>query len=54
MKFPTKDGSLLYNYKKFSSSVLQVVVDSESRYIFIGVGAYGNQSNCGIFFDSTL
>jgi len=54
IKYPTKAGSLFYNYKKFSSTVLQVVADSESRFIFIDVGAFGKQIDGGTFSDSTL
>ena len=41
IKCPTKAGSLFYNYKQFYSAVLQGVADSESRFIFIDIGAYG-------------
>jgi len=54
IKYPTKDGSLFYNYKQFSSTVLQDVADPESRYIFTDVGAYGKQTDGCIFSDSTL
>ena len=54
MKCPTKAGSLFYNYKQFFSSVLQGVTDSESRFIFIDIGAYGQQSDGGRFSASTL
>jgi hypothetical protein len=36
------------------SVVLQVVPDSESRFIFIDIGAYGKQSDDGTFSASTL
>jgi hypothetical protein len=45
MKYPTKAGSLFYHYEQFSSTALQGVADSESRFIFIDVGAYGKQSD---------
>ena len=53
IKCPTKAGSLFYNYKQFFSVVLQGVADSESRFIFIDIGAYGKQSDGGIFSAST-
>ena len=36
------------------SVVLQGVADSESRFIFVDVGAYGKQSDGGTFSASTL
>jgi len=38
----------------FFSIVLQGVADFESRIIFVDTGAYGKQSDRGIFFASTL
>ncbi|KAL7294248.1 hypothetical protein TKK_0012264 [Trichogramma kaykai] len=54
LKRPSKSGSLYYNYKKFYSIVLQAIVDANYKYIFIDVGAYGSQSDGGIFRDSTF
>jgi len=34
--------------------VLQAVADSESRFVFIDIGANGKQSDGGTFFGSTL
>ena len=34
--------------------MLHVVVDSESRFIFVDIGAYGKQSDGGTFSGSTL
>jgi len=53
-KRPTKYGSLFYNYKQFFSILLKDVIDSESRFIFIDIGAYGKQSDGGTFSASTL
>ena len=53
IKCLTKAGSLFYNYKHFFI-VLQVVADSESRFVFIDIGANGKQSDGGVFFGSTL
>jgi len=39
---------------KFFSVVLQDVADSESRFIFIDIGAYGKQSDGDILSASTL
>jgi len=54
IKCPTKAGSPFYNYKQFFPLVLQGVADSESRLIFIDIGAYGKQSDGGTFSASTL
>jgi len=50
----TNAGSLFYNYKQFLSVVLKSVTDSENRFIFIDMGAYGKQSDGGTFSASTL
>ena len=44
IKRPTKAESLFFNYKQYFSIVLQGVADSESRFIFINISAYGKQS----------
>lgn len=45
---------MFYNYKLFYSVVLQAVADARYRFIFIDVGAYGKQSDGGIFAASSL
>jgi len=50
----TKSGSLFYNYKQFFYVVLQGLADSESRFIFMNIGAFGKQSDGGTFSGSTL
>ena len=55
VKCPTNAGSLFYNYNyNFFSVVLQSVADSESRFIFIDIGAYGKQSDGDTLSASTL
>ena len=34
-----------YNYKQFFPIVLQCVSHSESRFIFVDIGAYGKQTD---------
>ena len=38
-----------YNYKKYFSIVLQAVVGPDYKFICIDIGAYGKQSDSGIF-----
>ncbi|XP_052744688.1 uncharacterized protein LOC128199405 [Bicyclus anynana] len=51
---PDKSGSLFYNYKKYFSIVLLAVVDSNYKFVFVDVGAYGKESDSTIFRNSTL
>lgn len=51
---PPKSGSLFYNYKKEFSVVLLALVDADYRFITVDVGAYGRNSDGGIFRSSTL
>jgi len=45
IKCPAKAGPLFYNCKHFFPVVLQGVSHSESRFIFIDIGAYGKQTD---------
>lgn len=54
IKCPCNSGSMYYNYKQYFSIVLQAVADANCRFIFIDIGAYGKQSDGGIFRDSVL
>ncbi|KAL7296896.1 hypothetical protein TKK_0010286 [Trichogramma kaykai] len=49
IKKTANSGSLYYNYKKYFSSVLQAVVDANTRFITIDICKYGSLSNGGIF-----
>lgn len=51
---PAHSGSMYRNYKSFFSIVLQAVVDANYRFIAIDVGAYGKESDGGIFSHSNL
>ena len=53
IKCPTEAGSLFYNHRQFLI-VLQGAADSESRSVFIDVGAYGTRSDGGTFSASTI
>jgi len=54
LKCPSNSGSIYYNYKHYYSIVLQVLVDARYRFIAIDGGAYGKQSDVGIFRPSSL
>ena len=54
LKCPSNSGSMYYNYKHYYSIVLQGLVDARYRFIAIDVGAYGKQSDGGIFRHSSL
>ena len=51
---PSYAGSMYHNYKQYFSIVLQGLVDANCKFIAIDVGAYGRQSDGGIFRDSSL
>jgi hypothetical protein len=45
---------MYYNYKHYHSTVLQGLADAQYRFIAIDVGAYGKQSDGGIYCHSSL
>ncbi|CAH1992783.1 unnamed protein product [Acanthoscelides obtectus] len=51
---PPRSGSLYFNYKKSFSVVLLAIVDAEYRFVAVDVGAYGKNSDGGIFNDSNM
>lgn len=51
---PPNSGSNFFNYKKYYSTVLLGLVDSEYKFIAIDSGAYGKESDSSIFVESEL
>jgi hypothetical protein len=49
---PSLTGSLYYNYKHFFSILLLAICDSNYKFIFIDVGAYGKCSDSTVFQNS--
>ncbi|XP_067132255.1 uncharacterized protein [Centruroides vittatus] len=54
IKYLPNSGSQYYNHKQFFSIVLQAVVDADVKFLTIDVGAYGKQSDGGVFKYSAL
>lgn len=51
---PANSGSLYFNYKHSFSVTLLALVDADYKFIYVDIGAYGRQSDGGIFSASSL
>lgn len=51
---PPHTGTLYYNYKKFFSIVLMALVDANSNFIYVDVGAPGSNNDAIVFHHTNL
>lgn len=51
---PANGTSMFYNYKKYESIVLLAACDAKYNFSYVCIGAYGSQSDAGIFSQCLL
>ncbi len=51
---PSRTGSLYFNYSKFFSENLLAICDAFKNFIYVDIGSYGQQTDGGVFFNSTF
>jgi hypothetical protein len=49
IKCPPNCNRQYFNYKQSHSVVLQAVMDGNLKFVTVDIGAYGKQSNSGVF-----
>lgn len=51
---PNRTGSLYFNYSRFFSENLLAICDAFKSFIYVDIGSYGQQTDGGVFFNSTF
>ena len=51
---PPNPGSLYFNYNQYHSIVLQTVLGANLKFVTVDLGAFGKQSDSGVFRNSAL
>lgn len=51
---PDHSGSLFFNYKNYNSIVLLALVDTNYKFIYVDIGAYGKECDSTVFQNSNL
>ena len=51
---PQISGSHFYNYKSYFSAHLQAIVEAKYTFMTVEIGAYGRQSDSGVFIESNV
>lgn len=51
---PNNSGSLFFNYKNYNSVVLLALVDTNYKFIYVDIGAYGKECDSTVFHNSKL
>jgi len=54
IRCPQGTGSQFYNYKSYFSIHLQAIVDAKYKYVTVDIGAFGRQSDSGVFTESNV
>lgn len=51
---PSRTGSLYFNYSRFFSENSLAICDAMKSFTYVDIGSYGQQTDGGVFFNSTF